>query len=210
MTHAESIRADRRHGPQVHARTEGRERDACRYQGDYTQEAYAQQMIDEYKAAGVSPRNVFAQSFNVGDVAYWAAHEPRFGKQAVYLDDRVDAVGGYDVAVAGMADVVAKGVRIIAPPMWTLVAAEGGKIVPSSYAKAAKAAGLGIITWTLERSGPLATGGELLLPVRHAADRQRRRHLRNARTCWRATSACWACSRTGPPRSPTTRTASGF
>jgi glycerophosphoryl diester phosphodiesterase len=31
--------------------------------------------------------------------------------------------------------------------------------VPSSYAAAAKAAGLDIITWTLERSGPLATGG---------------------------------------------------
>ena len=43
--------------------------------------------------------------------------------------------------------------------MWALVTVEGGKIVPSSYAKAAKAAGLDIITWTLERSGPLATGG---------------------------------------------------
>jgi glycerophosphoryl diester phosphodiesterase len=31
--------------------------------------------------------------------------------------------------------------------------------VPSSYALAAKAAGLDLITWTLERSGPLATGG---------------------------------------------------
>ena len=31
--------------------------------------------------------------------------------------------------------------------------------MPSTYAKAAKAAGLGIITWTLERSGPLNGGG---------------------------------------------------
>ena len=31
--------------------------------------------------------------------------------------------------------------------------------MPSSYARAAKAAGLDLITWTLERSGPLATGG---------------------------------------------------
>ena len=43
--------------------------------------------------------------------------------------------------------------------MWMLVTVEGGKIVPSPYAKEAKAAGLNIITWTLERSGPLATGG---------------------------------------------------
>jgi glycerophosphoryl diester phosphodiesterase len=40
-----------------------------------------------------------------------------------------------------------------------LVTASGGKIVSSPYATEAKAAGLNIITWTLERSGPLATGG---------------------------------------------------
>jgi glycerophosphoryl diester phosphodiesterase len=36
---------------------------------------------------------------------------------------------------------------------------DDGDVVPSAYAKAARAAGLDIITWTLERSGPLATGG---------------------------------------------------
>jgi glycerophosphoryl diester phosphodiesterase len=130
------------------------------YEGTYTQEMYAQQMIDEYKAARVSPNKVFAQSFNRNDVRYWLANEPAFGKQAVYLDDRVDAPGGYDVAVAGMPGVAAQGIRIIAPPQWALVTLDSaGKIVPSSYAAAAKAAGLKIITWTLERSGPLATGG---------------------------------------------------
>jgi len=44
-------------------------------------------MIDEYKAAGVSPRGVFAQSFEQRDILYWIDHEPAFGKQAVYLDD---------------------------------------------------------------------------------------------------------------------------
>jgi len=33
-----------------------------------------------------------------------------------------------------------------------------GKLVPSVYAKNAKQAGLGIITWSLERSGLLASG----------------------------------------------------
>jgi glycerophosphoryl diester phosphodiesterase len=94
------------------------------------------------------------------DVLYLLQHEPRFGAQAVYLDDRVDAVGGYDTAVAAMPDIAAKGVQIIAPPMWALVTLDaGGKIVPSTYATAAKGVGLDIITWTLERSGPLATGG---------------------------------------------------
>lgn len=36
---------------------------------------------------------------------------------------------------------------------------DNGKIVSSEYAKQAKAAGLDIITWTLERSGPLTDGG---------------------------------------------------
>lgn len=158
VTHAESISLisslGRKFTPELKAPTV-----AMPFQGDYTQAKYAQQMIDEYKAAGISPRKVWPQSFNLNDVLYWLKNEPRFGKQGVYLDERVDAVGGYDLAVAGMAEMRAKGVNIIAPPMWALVTAEGGKIVPSSYAKAAKAAGLDIITWTLERSGPLAAGG---------------------------------------------------
>ena len=47
------------------------------YEGDYTQEDYAQQMIDEYKAARVNPKNVFAQSFNLDDVLYWINNEPQ-------------------------------------------------------------------------------------------------------------------------------------
>lgn len=130
------------------------------FEGDYTQEDYAQQMIDEYKAAGIRSRRVFAQSFNRDDVLYWLASEPRFGRQAVYLDDRVDQPGGYDQAVAGMPELAAQGVRIVAPPMWALVTlGEGDEIVPSTYAEAAKDVDLDIITWTLERSGPLATGG---------------------------------------------------
>ena len=45
-------------------------------------------MIDDYKAAGISPeRRVWPQSFNIDDVLYWIKHEPTFGKQAVFLDD---------------------------------------------------------------------------------------------------------------------------
>jgi glycerophosphoryl diester phosphodiesterase len=129
------------------------------FDGDYTQEKYAQQMIDEYKALGVSPRKVFAQSFNLNDVLYWLKAEPAFGKQAVYLDARVDTPEGYQTAVAGMGALRKQGVRIVAPPMFALLALDNGKIVPSDYANAAKAAGLDIITWTLERSGPLSSGG---------------------------------------------------
>ena len=53
----------------------------------FTQQDYAQKMINEYKAAGVAARNVWAQSFGMNDVLYWIAHEPEFGAQAVALDD---------------------------------------------------------------------------------------------------------------------------
>ncbi|BBO81849.1 hypothetical protein DSCO28_24150 [Desulfosarcina ovata subsp. sediminis] len=131
---------------------------------DITQEAYAQQMIDEYKAAGVNPKNVYAQSFNLDDVLYWINHEPRFGNQAVYLDGRYD-LADFDYTDPAtwnpsMEELVAQGVNIIAPPIYMLLKIDGsGNIAPSTYAEAAKAAGLDITTWTLERSGLLKDGG---------------------------------------------------
>ena len=134
------------------------------FDGDYTQAAYAQQLIDEYKAAGVDPQDVFVQSFELDDVGYWIANAPEFGAQAIYLDGRYDD-WGFDHADPStwsptMAELAAAGVNIIAPPLWMLVElSEDGTVVPSRYAQAAKAAGLDIITWTLERSGPLDDGG---------------------------------------------------
>jgi len=54
----------------------------------------------------------------------------------------------------------AKGVKIVAPPIWALVALDSkNKIIPSTYARNVKAAGLDIITWSFERDGPLKNGG---------------------------------------------------
>jgi glycerophosphoryl diester phosphodiesterase len=127
-----------------------------------SQAAYAQAMINDYKAAHISPRRVWAQSFNKDDVLYWIKKEPEFGKQAVYLDD---ANTPADVPTAADLKGYAKqGIKIVAPPMWVLLAVDGtGKIVPSQYAKDAKAAGLDIITWTLERSGRIV---EEVLPTK--------------------------------------------
>ena len=41
-----------------------------------TQADYAQMMLDEYTAAGVSPSQVYPQSFNLEDVKYWIANAP--------------------------------------------------------------------------------------------------------------------------------------
>jgi glycerophosphoryl diester phosphodiesterase len=124
----------------------------------FTQEAYAQKMIDEYKQARVPPRHVWPQSFDIRDVRYWVSQEPEFGRQAVYLDD-----AGTMVDLPSYAELVgykAEGIRIVAPPIFALLADDGGgRIVPSAYAHNVKAAGLDIITWTLERSGVLADGG---------------------------------------------------
>jgi glycerophosphoryl diester phosphodiesterase len=158
MTHAESIQLFKSHGAKFTPELKEPEV-AMPYDGTYTQINYAQAMIDEYKAAGIAPEDVFPQSFNLNDVLYWIAQEPAFGKQAVYLDNRADKAGGYEAAVASLPELAAKGVKIVAPPIWVLLTIENGKIVPSSYAKAAKAAGLEIITWSFERDGPLAKGG---------------------------------------------------
>jgi glycerophosphoryl diester phosphodiesterase len=105
---------------------------------------------------------VWAQSFNKDDVLYWIKSEPDFGRQAVYLDDaNVPAELPNAAELKGYAN---QGIKIVAPPMWALLAVDAsGKIVPSQYAKDAKAAGLHIITWTLERSGRIV---EEVLPTK--------------------------------------------
>lgn len=133
------------------------------YEGDYTQEDYAQQMIDEYKAARIRPSRVWAQSFNLNDVKYWVDNTPFYGRQAVYLDGRYSVAdfdhtdpSTYEPTMAQLADM---GVNVIAPPTWMLVRNDDGRIAQSVYAEEAKRAGLDIITWTFERSGPLSSGG---------------------------------------------------
>ncbi|MEM9734855.1 MAG: glycerophosphodiester phosphodiesterase family protein [Pseudomonadota bacterium] len=129
----------------------------------YTQEMYAQALIDEYKAAGIPASDVWAQSFNLEDVLYWIENEPEFGKQAVYLDDSYNIDGWSPEDESTWPDtkqsLYDRGVRYIAPPLWVLVKVENGKMVPSLYAKRAKEAGLNIISWTVERSGLLKSGG---------------------------------------------------
>jgi glycerophosphoryl diester phosphodiesterase len=130
----------------------------------FTQERYAQALINDYKKAGVSPKDVFPQSFNLNDVMYWIQNEPEFGKQAIYLDGRYEDKGFNaaqpELLKPTMQELYAKGVRYIAPPIWVLLTTGiNGAIIPSAYARAAKDAKLNIITWSLERGGPMNKGG---------------------------------------------------
>lgn len=127
----------------------------------YTQEQYARDMIETFIRRGIDPARVWAQSFNPPDIYQWIKEYPAFGKQALFLDEDGDDYGkGYDAAVARLPDLKARGVNIISPPINYLVALGGPQnktYMPSKYALAAKAAGLDIVAWTFERSGPLAT-----------------------------------------------------
>jgi glycerophosphoryl diester phosphodiesterase len=120
-----------------------------------SQAAYAQKFIDELRNAGVSPKDAWVQSFNKDDILYWIKNEPRFGKQAVYLDS-IDPTVTPAIPRQTMDELKQlkqNGVRIIAPPMWALLSVNGaGEVVPSEYANDIRKAGLDIITWTFERA----------------------------------------------------------
>lgn len=134
----------------------------------YSLNAYRQQLIDTYKTAGVAASEVYPQSFNIEDIDYWIKNDPLFGANAVYLvDDSNESAMGkvFDkndptTWKHSLADIKARGINMISPASWLLVTSDGnGNLLPSEYALQAKANNLGILTWSLERSGPLADGG---------------------------------------------------
>nr|WP_324256848.1 glycerophosphodiester phosphodiesterase family protein [Cellvibrio fontiphilus] len=157
LTHAESIQLFKKLGVKMTPELKSASV-AMPFEGTYTQAMYAQQLIDEYKAAGVKARDVWPQSFDIQDIRYWINNEPAFGKQAVYLDD-ANSIADLPT-VTDLQMYADEGFKIVAPPIWALLALDNNnKIVPSEYAHHAKKAGLKIITWSFERSGPLKNGG---------------------------------------------------
>ena len=158
MTHAESAALFKDHGVKVTPELKSAAVEMP-FNG-FSQEMYAQKLVDELKEAGFAPSETYLQSFNLDDVKYWIKAAPKFGKQAVYLDDRVYKQADFVASVENMKELQDAGVNIIAPPLFALVDLdENNELVASNYAKLAKGADLEIIAWTLERSGPLAQGG---------------------------------------------------
>jgi glycerophosphoryl diester phosphodiesterase len=162
MTHKESIELFRSLGAQF---TPELKTPAVEMPFDgFTREDYAQKLINEYKDAGVPAADVFAQSFDIADIRYWIKAEPEFGAQAVYLMDDESIVGldgmkpeswGFEPAA-----LKAEGINYAAPAIPFLVTLDdNGDIVPSRLAVALKEAGIRIIAWSFERSGPLTDGG---------------------------------------------------
>jgi glycerophosphoryl diester phosphodiesterase len=163
MTHDESIALIKSLGAKFTPELKAPEV-AMPFDGDYSQEKYAAQMLQAYKSAGIPASDVFAQSFNLADILFWVKTEPAFAAQAVYLEDRYEKQGldatKPETWKPSMAELKASGVKILGPPIYLMLALNNkGEIVPSEYAKAAKAAGLDLIGWSLERDGPLNKGG---------------------------------------------------
>ncbi len=157
LTHAESIELFKKLGVKMAPELKT-PRVKMPFRG-FTQEAYAARMIREYRRAGVPARDVYPQSFLYDDIKFWIRNNPHFGRQAVFLES-IGVPGQIPAAIGRIPTLVADRVQIVAPPIWALLALDqNNKIVPSEYAKAIKAAGLKIITWSFERSGLLKHGG---------------------------------------------------
>ncbi len=123
---------------------------------DFSYDDFRQKFIDEYIEAGIDPKNVYMQSFNKEDILYIIENAPEFGEQAVYLlEEMVEDIS----SKKALKNLKAQGVNILAPALPMLVENVGGEIKPSQLAKDISDAGFEIITWSLERSGPLASGG---------------------------------------------------
>ena len=124
------------------------------------QAQYAQEFIDTLKEGGVSPKDVWPQSFNLEDIFYWVDNT-QYGKQAAYLLDYDTAKD--DVIIQAPYDAMdrmeflkmlkKRGVKVIAPSMPALLRVDAsGEIVPSPFANDLKKMGFDIIAWTFERA----------------------------------------------------------
>jgi len=126
------------------------------YKG-YTQQQYAQDFIDAFRAKGISCDRVWPQSFTYDDIVHWLKNDHDFGRQAIYLQE-FDTPEDIAAGMKNLSIARAAGVNIIGPSIPMLVSpGPNNTIVPSEYANAIKANGMDIIAWTFERSGPLAT-----------------------------------------------------
>lgn len=133
----------------------------------YTYDNYRKQLIDTLKSFNYTADQSIVQSFNIDDMKYWIANNPDYAKTAVFLmDDSNFTKAGttFDAQNPAtwkysLAELKAMGIQNLAPATFMLVTNNNGKVGASEFAKQAKAQGFGLIAWTIERSGPLATGG---------------------------------------------------
>ena len=115
----------------------------------FSQQDYAKKLLTEYQQAGIPTKQVYPQSFNINDVRYWIENHPQYAQQTIWLVPRQRQL--VPLSFAELQSLQAEGLHIIAPPIPMLVQQNSkGQVEPTAFAKAAKASGLKIITWTFE------------------------------------------------------------
>ena len=112
-------------------------------------------LVDAYRGLGVPPERVYLQSFVLEDLAFWRAYAPDYAKRAIWLDGRELDPEDPSSWQPGMEALRKEGIRYLGPPIRYLLRQEGGRLLPTAYARAAQAAGLRLVPWTLERTSGL-------------------------------------------------------
>ena len=121
----------------------------------FSQQNYADKMLAEYQRASVPVQQVYPQSFNIKDVTYWIEKHPEFAQQTIWLVPRQRQI--MPPSLKELQSLKNEGLRIIAPPIPMLLRQNSrGEVEPTAFAKAAKASGLEIITWTFESANATA------------------------------------------------------
>lgn len=156
LTHDESIALFRRLGVGMTPELKAPEV-PMPFDGDFTRDAYAAALVDAYRRAGVPPEDVAMQSFDADDVRRWLRIAPEYGRRAIWLDGRDPRLPTPPVSL--FESLHAEGFRTVAPRLSLLLALDGeGRIRATDYARHARAAGLDLVAWTLERSGRIRDG----------------------------------------------------
>ncbi|MCP4905842.1 MAG: glycerophosphodiester phosphodiesterase [bacterium] len=156
MTHAESIELFRGLGVSMipELKSTGFDRSD---EDRHASRDRAKRLLDAYREAGVPPEDVAFQSFDADDIRFWIDIAPAYGARAIWLTQ--PAPSSPTPSTAEFEALWREGFRTIAPPISMLLRLdEEGILRATEYAKRARAAGLEIITWTLERSGRIRDG----------------------------------------------------
>ena len=116
----------------------------------------ARRLLSAYRRAEIPPADLRLQSFDLDDLRTWLASDPDYGARAVWLID------GSLRPLPTTAELVAlerEGLRTIGAPIASLLRLDAaGELRASDFARRARAAGLDLIAWTLERSGRIRAG----------------------------------------------------
>lgn len=129
--------------------------------------AMADRVMADYRKAGISPDRVRPQSFSVDVILHWQETAPDYASDAALLIASEEGFDGDDPTTwtEDFDALKAMGITRLAPSLNMLLSIRDEAIVPSAYAMAATAAGLELVTWTIERSRAIKLGGYYYAPI---------------------------------------------